>query len=263
LITFTAPWTGVGVTHQVDGTFTQTASGTLALRVSPNNCCGFDQLLVSGTANLGGTLRAVVQPNLYANTTVYAGAVQFGSMTGRFTSVLSSSIFLNASVVYNSTSVDLVLTRIPFNQFNAGGANARAVGNVLEANYSTSLTGSVATFYGNLLASSAPNTLSQLTGEIAAAGQTAAFAGFGQFFGLMFGQTGAMRTIAQAEAPAGRQTAVLRSSTAGGGTRVAIADADACRGDACDAGSVARRVTAWAQGFGASGSVPREARGST
>jgi hypothetical protein len=98
-------------------------------------------------ANLGGTLRPVVQPGLYGSSTIYSGVLTFASSTGRFDSVTSPSLFLNASAVYNPTSVDLVLTRVPFNQLPGGGANARAVGNVLEANYSTSLTGALAGFY--------------------------------------------------------------------------------------------------------------------
>ena len=90
---------------------------------------------------------------------------------------------------FDFASVDLVLSRIPFNQFPGGGANSRAIGNVLEQNYSTSLTGSQANFYSQLLQSSAPNTLSQLTGEVATAAQNASFAVFGQFFSTILDQT--------------------------------------------------------------------------
>lgn len=258
LVTVGAPLApGGGVAHFIDGTFTQTASGTLALRLAASNAAGnYDTLQVAGSvpgtgvANLGGTLRPMLQPGLYGLSTTYAGALTFTSSTGSFTSVYSPLMFLNVSAVYHPTSVDLVVTRVPFNQFPGGGANARAVGNVLEANYSTSLTGPLGNFYTQLLQSTAPNTLSQLTGEVATAPQNASFAMFGQYLGTIFGQTASTRALGGAAA------------TAGGSTRVALAAASgaaACTGDACDAMSTPQRYTAWAQGFGASSSIERNA----
>ena len=57
--------------HAIDGSFTQAASGILALRVVSAGVS--DALSVSGTAGLGGRLAAVVQPGLYGNTTTYSG----------------------------------------------------------------------------------------------------------------------------------------------------------------------------------------------
>jgi outer membrane autotransporter protein len=176
----------------------------------------------------------------------------FASSTGRFDSVASPSLFLAASAVYNPDSIDLVLTRRPFNSFSGGGTNARAIGNVLEANYSTSLTGTLATFYSNLLVSSSPNTLAQLTGEVSTAPQNASFGVFGQFLSTVFGQTATAR--ANQAAAGGQSTAALaRSNTTGGGMRTAFAFARDCSSDSCD--TTARRVTAWAQGFGGAGSI--------
>ncbi len=258
LITVSAPLalTG-GVFHVMDGTFTQTATGTLALRVGGDTSPGaFDSFTVvgAGTANLGGTLRAVVQPGLYANTTTYTGALLFGSSTGTFASVQSTSLFFTAAAVYNPSSIDLVLSRLPFNSsavIGGGTGNARAIGNVLEANYSTSVTGPLATFYSNLLASSSPNTLAQLTGEVATAPQSTAFGVFGQFLGTVFGQTATARANGQADG--GQPTSLARSTTTGGGTRTAFAFTQDCASDFCD--SSVRRVTAWAQGFGGAGSI--------
>ena len=51
-----------------------TAAGTLALRV--DSAGAFDSFIASGAAaTLGGTLRAVVQPGLYANSTPYTAVV--------------------------------------------------------------------------------------------------------------------------------------------------------------------------------------------
>lgn len=267
LITVSAPLTaGGGVTHFVDGTFTQTASGVFTTRISPNNAPGnYDTLRVgssvagTGVANLGGTLSPIVQPGLYGTSTTYAGVLTFASSTGRFANVSSPpSIFLSLSAVYNPTSVDLVMTRTPFNQPVTGGANARAIGNVLEANYSTSLSGSLAAFYTGLLQSTAPNTLSQLTGEVATASQNASFTMLGQFLGTIFGQTGSTRAQGGAAALGGAsQQAQRPTSTTGGSTRVALGDAEPCLGDACDTPATPPRYTAWAQGFGSSYSIDR------
>ncbi|MDP1966063.1 MAG: autotransporter domain-containing protein [Reyranella sp.] len=249
LITVSAPLTpGAGVAHAVDGVFTQNASGTLALRVGTDPAAAnFDSLGVTGVANLGGTLRAVVQPGLYGSSTTYAGALTFASSTGGFASVESGLLFLNASAIYNSTSIDLVLTRLPFNQFPGGGSNGRAVGNALEAQYSTSLTGTAATFYSQLLQSTAPNTLAQLSGEIASAGQNASFGAFSQLFGTVFGQINTSRTAGTGQAQAAN------------GQRLSAELAEACIGDACQEAPSGRRVNYWAQGFGAAGSYDANA----
>ncbi len=242
LITVSGPLAaGEAVIHSIDGTFTQTTAGTLALRVLPDSSAGnYDSLRVTGVANLGGTLKPVAQPGLYGPTTTYASVVSFASSTGQFNGVAPASLFLSSSLVYHTDSIDLVLTRLPFNSvFGGGGANARAIGDVLEANYSTSLTGALATFYGNLLVSTSPNTLAQLTGEVTTAPQNAAFGVFGQFLGTVFGQTATSRANGQA--------------AAGNGTRRTLALAEACSGDYCD--TTSRRVTAWAQGFGGAGSI--------
>jgi outer membrane autotransporter protein len=247
LITVSAPLApGAGAAHAIEGAFTQTATGTLALRVAADPTVGnFDSFSVlslpgaPGFANLGGTLRAQLQPGLYRSTTTYLDALTFPAATGRFASVESSSIFFNASAVYRARSVDLVLDRIPFNQVPGSGANARAVGNALEAGYSTSLTGPFADFYSRLLQSGAPGTLSQLTGEVATASQGASFATLGQFLGTVFGQAREARgmTIAGAN-----------------GARMELATA--CAGDVCDASTApGKRLTAWAQGFGSAGSI--------
>jgi outer membrane autotransporter protein len=243
LITVSTPLVaGLGVQHFIDGTFTQTPSGTLALRVLPDSSAGnYDSLQVTGVANLGGMLKPIAQPGLYGPTTAYAGVVSFASSTAQFNGVAPASLFLSSSLVYHADSVDLVLTRLPFNSGAVGGgsANARAIGNALEANYSTGLTGALATFYGNLLVSTSPNTLAQLTGEVTTAPQSAAFGVFGQFLGTVFGQTATSRANGQAAAV--------------GGTRRTLALAEACSSDYCD--TTPKRVTAWAQGFGGAGSI--------
>ncbi len=245
----TALASGSGTAHEVRGTFTQTAAGTLALRVLPTaTATNFDTFRVNGgTANLGGRLRVLVQPGLYGSTTVYNGVLSFASVNGTFAGIDSSTIFFNAAATYNATTIDLTLTRIPFDQFPGGGSNGRAVGRALEAQYSTGLTGSAANFYSQLLQSTAPNTLSQLSGEVASAAQNASFGAFNQLFGTVFGQINTSRT------------AGTRQAQAAGGTRLSAELAEACSGDACQADPMARRMNYWAQGFGAAGSYDASA----
>ncbi|WP_084788607.1 autotransporter domain-containing protein [Bradyrhizobium sp. Cp5.3] len=182
LITITDPNTPVGTGHLFQGTFSQTASGVLALRV---NAAGAADTFTTTTANLGGTLRAVLQPGTYAPTTSYSGVFSATNpLNGRFDQVTTSSTFYNAVATYNSTSVDLTLTRSGFGAVAGETANQRAVGNALEAGYSPSLTGAAAAFYSQLLAAGSVRVLDQLSGEGTSGTQNTAFAA-----GSLFGQT--------------------------------------------------------------------------
>ena len=83
LITVSLPFSLTGaIQHFIDGSFTQTSAGTLALRVTPGGGAGsFDSLAVTGAAGLGGMLRAQVQPGLYGSQTIYPGALTFANST--------------------------------------------------------------------------------------------------------------------------------------------------------------------------------------
>src|SRR5262249_17832833 len=63
----------------------------------------------------------------------------------------SASLSLSGPFYDPTTSVDVTLTRTPFGAVAGLTANQRAVGNALEAGYSTTLTGPAATLYTNLL----------------------------------------------------------------------------------------------------------------
>ena len=127
------------------GTFTQTAQGTLALRV--DNAGQHDGLSADGQAKLNGTLRAVLQPGLYGSSITYTNVLQSSiPVAGQFSNVTSSSAFFNAVATYNASSVDLTLTRYGFGAAPGETANQRAVGNALETGYSTALTGSAGDF---------------------------------------------------------------------------------------------------------------------
>jgi uncharacterized protein with beta-barrel porin domain len=166
-----------GFAHIAGETFAQTATGTLALRVTAdgrNDSLGTAS--VTSTVTLAGTLRALVQPGLYGNATTYINVVTSGAnIATQFDSVTSSSPFFAATAVYNPASVDLNLARIPFGSVPGMTPNQRAVGNALEGSYSTTLAGNAATFYGNLLAATSVTVLDQLSGEGTSAAQNAAF----------------------------------------------------------------------------------------
>ncbi len=173
LITVTAPGSPVGAPHLIEGAFTQTAAGTLALRV--DNTGASDTLTVT-TANLGGTLRATVQPGLYGASTFYAGVVTATDpIIATFAQTTTSSAFFTATATYNPNSVDLTLNRVPFGAVAGATQNQRNVGNYLEQNYSTSLTGNAATFFAALLQSPSLGVLDQLSGAGTTGAQHGAF----------------------------------------------------------------------------------------
>ena len=186
LITITGPGIALAAgDFSVGGTFTQTAQGTLALRV--DNTGLHDSLFASSQAHLNGTLRVVLQSGLYASSTTYTNVLQSGaSVTGQFASVTSSSVspFFNATATYNASSVDLTLTRYGFGSAPGETANQRSIGAALESGYSTALTGSAATFYTRLLQAGSLRALDQLSGEGTSGTQNTAFN-----MGGLFGQT--------------------------------------------------------------------------
>ena len=171
--------------------FQQFAEGTLSLRVMPDPLGGaapIDSLLADNVI-LAGTLRASIQPGLYANTTITATALSLTgngvttNITSTFDRFTSSSPFFTVTPIYNGSGLapndyeflTLQLDRIPFGSVPGMTPNQRAVGNALEGSYSTALTGNAATFFSNLLAVTSVTVLDQLSGEGTSAVQTASF----------------------------------------------------------------------------------------
>ncbi len=194
LITITNP-ASLFANHTFDGSFIQTASGTLALRVSTNNAPGgYDTFNVlqptpTDTMQLGGTLRAVLQRGTYQNTQTYLNIVTLCSLCGNtiqgtFAQVTSSSPFYAATATYNPTSIDLTLTRIAFGAGPGLTPNQQAVGTAIEGTFP----GGNAAFYDALFFSSSSQVLSQISGEGSAAAQHASFLAGGQFNAIMMQQ---------------------------------------------------------------------------
>jgi len=187
LITITNPASAF-TQHIFDGTFVQTATGTLALRVSPDtNPGGYDTLKVlqpspADKMQLGGTLRAALQRGHYQNTQTYLGVITLCSLCGNtiqgtFAQVTSSSPFYAATATYNPYSVHLTLTRMPFGAVPGLTPNQQAAGNAIERTFPAGNTA----FYDALLFSSSSQVLSQISGEGTIAAQHAAFMAGGQF----------------------------------------------------------------------------------
>src|SRR5262245_26444294 len=146
------------------GAYTQTG-GLLQYLVAPG---GTGRIAVVNTASLGGALGVTVTPGLYGLSTPYT-LLTAGAVSGQFAQFFSSppSAFLSLSApIYSATSVGVTLTRTPFNALAGLTANQRAVGNALEATYSTALTGPAATLYTKLLMTGTADALTQLSGEI-------------------------------------------------------------------------------------------------
>ncbi|MDP1907719.1 MAG: autotransporter outer membrane beta-barrel domain-containing protein, partial [Hyphomicrobium sp.] len=180
--------------------FIQTTSGTLALRM--DNAGTIDNLSADAiTAR--GTLKIVIQQQLYANTTFSGTAVGLtpygagtlgNTITSGFDHYVASSPFFTVTPNYDSgdptnyTGLSFRLDRIALGAVPGMTPNQRAVGNVLEPGYSPSLTGALATFYANLLSATSLGVLDQLSGAGTAAAQDGAFTAGSQFNNAMFQQ---------------------------------------------------------------------------
>ncbi|MEK9285059.1 autotransporter domain-containing protein [Bradyrhizobium sp. ISRA442] len=248
LVTISDPATALAPGNiDFGGTFTQSAQGTLALRV--DSAGHGDGLYAQDQAKLGGTLRAVVQAGLYQSTTTYTGLVQSpGAVTGQFGAVTSSSAFFNAVATYNANSVDLTLTRQGFGAVAGETANQRAVGNALEAGYTPSLTGVAAAFYSQLLAAGSVGVLDKLSGEGTSGTQNTAFAAANMFGQTIDGQMNAWRAGTRG------------SATGSGALGYAEARPATSAFNALKAPPFAQpQWHAWASGFGAGQSLSGDA----
>lgn len=96
-------------TRTINGTYAQTAGGTLLVAISPAGSAG---LAVTGRASLNGTLELAYAPGSYTPQ-VYQVLTAAGGITGRFATTIATGFVptaLAGSVVYTPGSADLVLT---------------------------------------------------------------------------------------------------------------------------------------------------------
>ncbi|MDI1345852.1 MAG: hypothetical protein PSV22_17375, partial [Pseudolabrys sp.] len=156
--------------------FIQTTSGTLALRMDN---AGLVDNLSADAITARGTLKIVIQQQLYANTTFsgtgvgltpYGAGTLGNTIASGFDHYVASSPFFTVTPIYDSgdstnyTGLSFRLDRLGFGSAPGATHNQTAVGNVLEAGYSTGLTGALATFYANLLSANSLGVLDQLSG---------------------------------------------------------------------------------------------------
>lgn len=173
-----APGNSIGTLH-VNGDLALAAGSTTAMEISP---AAADQIAVSGTAALNGTLAFTQGAGSYAAGTDFK-LITASNVTGVFSSVTGLNITgLNANVTYSATSVDLQLTGTGgggvSNSFLFGSygttANQIAAGNALAAGANS---GALYAAMGTVVASSrdaVPGALGQLAGDLHASQRGAA-----------------------------------------------------------------------------------------
>jgi outer membrane autotransporter protein len=229
----------------INGNFKQFSSGTLNMRFDPNGY--FDQAFIIGTATLAGKLVVIPQPGIYTVPFTYDFVTSFGR-AGTFDSVVSASPFFIATPSYTATKANVTLTPIAFNAVPGLSPNQKAVADALTANYSGSVTGDAATFYGNLFAASAVSVFDQLSGAGTSATQSTAFATNDAFLSI-FGQGGFAGGGGGSlgGAPLGYAAAEKRDHPALGIIKLKPQD------------EIARRWQTWAVGFGATRTVDGDA----
>ncbi|HEY1855721.1 autotransporter outer membrane beta-barrel domain-containing protein [Acidocella sp.] len=105
----------------VDGNYTQNSGGTLNIEITPNTVAGtgYDQLQVTGSANLAGTLAVQVDSGTYSVGSQYDILTASGGVTGKFTAYSYTPAFaayLTPTVSYGADDVTLELTPTPASQ---------------------------------------------------------------------------------------------------------------------------------------------------
>jgi autotransporter-associated beta strand protein len=126
-------------TITVQGDFTQTAAGTLAIEFAAPT--SYDHLAVSGTATLGGTLQLT---GLAGFVPVGSGQLDFltaAAVTGQFdtiTGLPGGGTALSTQLVYSPTGVGLQVTQHPFAGFGGASPAGTALGGHLDATLANS-----------------------------------------------------------------------------------------------------------------------------
>lgn len=226
---------GAGVTHQVSGTFAQTSSGTLTLRVAPNGVS--DQLAVDGVARLAGTAQAVFQPGTGFSKS-YTLVTATGGLTGTFGTLSTQNMpaFLSASLGYGSSTVTLNLRSAMSSLPGVSGNNA-AVAQALDGAFNSGPGLNAAPGLYGLSQAEIVQALTVLSGSNASVGQSASLAAGGAFTAMIAGRGVGQRDTAQ------NQNAQSQNAQ-NQGAQLAACEAAA---EACDATT---GWSFWANGFG-------------
>lgn len=188
---------GAGATHQMSGVFAQTASGTLALRISGAQS---DSLQVAGAARLNGTLLAAFAgpTGLQRSYTVVTAS---GGVTGTFATLSTQGlpVFITPSLTYGTEAVGLSLTS-DLAATTGATANEQAVGSAIDTTINT---GSSTSSAGSSSTSSSSASLGTLPSGLSA------------FYGLSAAELPAALSALSGEGYASEQTVLLGDSSAG------------------------------------------------
>jgi autotransporter-associated beta strand protein len=144
-----APGTPYG-TMTVNGSYTQSSTGTLQVTVAPSGQAGrLNVTGATGTASLAGSVLAqVLAGGSYAPRSTYTILQTSGGLSGSFSRVTSSSPFVLPSLSYDANNVYLTLQVGGF-ATAALNPQQQAVANVLDSTAATA-TGDYATVLGSL-----------------------------------------------------------------------------------------------------------------
>ncbi|MDZ4815675.1 MAG: autotransporter domain-containing protein, partial [Verrucomicrobiota bacterium] len=117
----------------ITGNFIQGANGTTLIEVAGTGVGQFDQLNITGSATLNGTLQVVpfggfVKFNSGETLTIITAA---GGINGTFANVINTGA-LNFNVAYNANNVIIGVTQIPFATNPTLTPNQAAIARVLE-----------------------------------------------------------------------------------------------------------------------------------
>ncbi|HKA80054.1 MAG TPA: autotransporter domain-containing protein, partial [Xanthobacteraceae bacterium] len=164
------------------GNLVMNAAATYLVEVSPSNA---DRVDVGGTANVGGTVIAVLAPGVYSPRS-YTILSASGGLKGTFDAltILNPPNFA-ADLSYTPTDVLLTLTAA-LGRGTPLGRNQQNVAGAIDGvfNNAGALPPNFTNLY-NLTGSSLSNALSQLSGEAATGAQQVGFQLTNQFLGIM------------------------------------------------------------------------------
>lgn len=121
-----ARWAGGSIgTLSVQGNYTQTANGVMAVEATPSGQTSL--LSVGGTASLAGAALVLADAGTWAPRTDYTVLTAAGGISGQFASTTSNLAFLTPTLGYGANAVTMTLQRNDIGFAIAQTANQRAV----------------------------------------------------------------------------------------------------------------------------------------
>lgn len=258
-----APGASIG-TLTVNGNYSQGDDGVLQMEIGQSSA---DQLVVTGTASLDGSLELLELPGTKLGGQSFT-LIRAGSIAGAFDEVISLSPFLTAAFGNTGTSLQASFTR----NFAAPAANGNqnAIGAALNRSYTTAPQGDLDAIYAALDATAAgapaQNALDQLSGQSVGDMTTASETNAALLSRGVQGRLSQLRagTAATASAALGALS-FSDSDTAGmartaGGIGAAGAATGVSAGDAA-AGANPTGLSTWVRALGHRGHVDSDGNG--